>query len=283
MITDRVVEKLEEGVIPWRKTWNVPAGETPKNYEGKEYRGINAFLLSVLSGFESNYFFTFNQVKKMGGTVKKGSTSFPIVFWTKSYKKKKKNEITGEQETLILTTDQPLLKKYRVFNLEQTEGIEAPEEENKNFNPTEFKAIDCAAKIVEEWKEKPSINHGAYNPSYFPESDRIRMPHPTQFENAEEYYTILFHEMTHSTGHSTRLKRREVMKQFNFGSHEYSKEELVAEFGSLFLSSQGGISEQVEGNSIAYISGWLEVLRNNKTWLLQASQKAQKATDLILG
>jgi len=277
IITDTIIDKLEQGVVPWVKPW---LGGNPKNLiSGKEYRGINLFLLAFNS-FSSPYYLTFNQAKKLGGKVKKGSKSSIVTFWKELEVKDK--DFPGELVKI------PMLRYYRVFNLDQVElpalsklpkriqgylGEDAP---TNNVKP-----IPAAKEMIKSWLGCPEISHEGNSACYRPELDIIAMPYVNAFSKSEEYYATLFHELVHATGHKDRLNRDGFTGRVQFGSSSYSKEELIAEMGAAFLCAQTGISEQVIDNSAAYISSWLGKLRNDPKMVVQAAGKAQKAVDHI--
>lgn len=273
-VTDNLIEAMERGDIPWRKTWSGVGNDCmPTNLRGTKYRGINILTLSW-AGFSSPTWATYKQISEAGGTVKKGSKSTPVVFWKII---KGKDKATGE------ATAFPLLRYYNVFNLDQTEGIEdpnvQPEGEPRAFNP-----IDAAQKIVEGYSGCPEIESGKAGAWYRPSADLIGMPCPESFENGEEYYSTLFHEMGHSTGHRKRLNREGVTNPISFGSHTYAAEELVAEFCAAYLCGEAGVSTQptIE-NSGAYLRGWLKRVKDEPGILVKAAAAGQKAADHILG
>jgi antirestriction protein ArdC len=271
IIADRIMEQLGKGEIPWRKPWNT-SGATPKNYRTKKpYRGVNVFLLAC-RGYSSPYWLTFKQAKEKGGHVRKGEKGTPVIFW-KIISKPGANE--GDPERHI-----PLLRYYTVFNVEQCEGIEAPEHETPTF---EHDPIEEAERIVREMPERPSIEHDKQAAYYKPTPDTVGMPNRNTFEKVEEYYSTIFHELTHATGHGTRLAREGVVNATHFGSTDYSKEELVAEMGAAFLCGHCGIEQATLENSTAYIQGWLRKLRNEPKWVVLAAAAGQKAADFILG
>jgi antirestriction protein ArdC len=275
-ITDRIISKLEEGVVPWCKPWYGKAG-MPKNLvSGNEYRGINVFLLHCLA-YESPYFLTFNQAKKLGGHVRQGEKGCPVVFW----KLLDVQEETDEDGKKVFKVKQvPILRYYTVFNVAQTEGIETPPLEVPQRDHT---PILPAEQIVRGMPSAPEIRHGHTGASYSPTGDVVQMPRPEVFENGETYYATLFHELTHSTGHSSRLDRKLDAKLAAFGTPDYSREELVAEMGSAFLCGEAGILDTNIDQSAAYIDGWLRSLRNDKKLVVVAAAQAQKAADFILG
>ena len=267
IINERIFDLLEKDEIPWQKPWI--SGE-PANFVTKRpYRGINPFIL-VSSGFSCPYWLSFKQAKGKGGRIKKGEKGFPVVFW--------KWIEMDDQETKSGKRTVPFLRYYTVYNLEQTEGIQVPELQQRNFQP-----ITEAEKIIHYMPRPPVIEHKEPQAYYLPSQDLVNMPNANLFRADEEYYSTLFHELTHSTGHASRLNRNELSKINMLTSHDYSKEELVAEMGSAFLCGRCGITPKVIENQAAYIKGWLKQLQNNRKWLIYAAAQAQKATDFILG
>ena len=280
MITERVVNKLNEAIkkaeqgeqvlAPWNRPWKNTG--LPQNLVSKKpYRGINAFLLSMM-GFSSPYYVTFNQSKKLGGQVKKGEKSIPVIFWKWILVEKDEQGKKLDEPKKI-----PLLKYYNVFNIEQCENLEdkIPQVEKIEFNP-----IQDAEQIILEMPKQPRIEHKSGRACYYPSKDEINMPEKGVFNGEHEYYATLFHELIHATGHTTRLNRTEVMDNTQFGSHAYSTEELVAEMGAMFLCNDTGINTTFE-NSLAYLKSWLGKLKDDTKMLIVAGGKAQKAVDYI--
>ena len=271
IVTKKIIEKLEAGTIPWKKPWQ--SGGLQKNIITKKpYRGINQFLLD-LSGYSTPYWLSFKQAKQLGGNVRKDEKSQIIVFW--NWLKDKKTE-----------EEYPIFRYYNGFNLDQCDGLDKikadlkveMEETKLNFQPIK----ECEL-VVKNWKGKPSIAHKGNRACYSPFLDKIKMPGKENFLTVQEYYSTLFHELTHSTGHAKRLNRPELVDANKFGSHDYSKEELVAEMGASFLAQETGIDNTTIDNSAAYIASWLKVLKGNSKLVVQAAAKSQKAVDLILG
>jgi len=273
VINNRIMEILEQGTIPWRKPWNAESN-MPKNLiSHKEYRGINHFLLACMP-YESPYWLTFKQVQDKGGNVRKGEKSVPVIFWKwigGNDLDNMENSDTGKKV--------PILKYYNVFNLDQTEGISMPEPKEAH---NDHHTLVEPERIVKDMPLKPDIRFGGNQACYSPEHDFIQLPHLHTFESPEEYYSTMFHEIIHATGHTRRLGRRSLQETSYFGSHEYSKEELVAEMGAAFICGLSGIEQRTIENSAAYIQGWLRELKNDKTLLIQAAAQAQKAADYIL-
>ena len=275
VINNRIMELLAQGTVPWRKTWNSAGGNGPMNLiSKKEYRGVNVFLLACMP-YGSQYWMTFKQVQDKGGHVIKGSKSTPVIFW----KWLDRTGIEVSDGEVSRNGKIPLLRYYSVFNLEQTEGIEAPPvtETISTFTP-----IERAEQIIKDMPLRPEIHHGGNKASYSPMLDYVKLPVPEDFQSPEEYYSTAFHELSHSTGHASRLGRKGVTETSYFGSHEYSKEELIAEMGASFLCGITGIENKTIENSAAYLQGWLKVLKSDKTLLIHAAAQAQKASDFIL-
>lgn len=261
VITDKIIEIIEtKGVIPWKKPWR---GTGARNIISKKsYRGINSFMLNSQE-YENPYWLTFLQAKQLGGNIKKGEKGTPIVFF---------KFIDVEDEVRKI----PFLKYSTVFNIEQCEGIEIPKEEKKlDFNP-----IERAEEILK--KRNPVIKFGGDRAFFRPSDDFIQLPQKNEFYSEAEYYSTAFHELTHWTGHETRLDR-EGMKNIHFGSESYSKEELIAEMGASLFNDECGMFNEVKENSTAYIQSWLKVLKNDKKMIISAGAAAQKAFDYIIG
>lgn len=271
-IANIIIEQLDKGVCPWKKEWtNNGFGSLPRGANGRPYRGINLFLLNFLP-YANKTFLTFNKCKNLGGAVKKGEKGYPIFYWNFVHKT---DEETGKELTI------PFLKSYTVFNVEQCENLPPHFYMAKeDVSTTHTEPIAEAEAIVEGYVGKPSIHYGSNEAYYVPSTDDIYTPSIEQFPKKEAFYATLFHEMGHSTGHSSRLNR-EIKN--GFGSVKYSKEELVAELTSQILCFHCGIDNTIE-NAAAYCSGWAKHLKGEKaTFIVQAASAAQKAADHILG
>ncbi len=279
-ITDRIIQQLEQGVAPWHKPWAVYAGAptAPRNLlSQKPYRGINA-LLTLMSPYASPFWLTYKQAASIGGHVNAGAKSTPICFW--KFGKEEQAEPDGEITT---TKTWAMCRLYHVFNYEQCTipGLKldlTPTTPDKTFNP-----IPVCEKIVAEFAGCPPIHHAGDRAFYTPSRDAVTMPARESFDGPEEYYNTLFHELTHSTGHGSRLNREGINQTHFFGDPVYSKEELVAEMGAAFLSGHCGIECKTLNNSASYLDSWIRVLRSDSKLVLVAAGQAQKAADLILG
>ncbi|MBA2846502.1 antirestriction protein ArdC/predicted RNA methylase [Methanococcus maripaludis] len=264
IITDKIIEKLEAGIVPWRQPWQ---GKPAINYvSGKEYSGINRLLL------EGGEYLTFKQIQELGGKIKKGSKSHIVVFI-------KPQEIKQDKKTKETIVENFVRRYYRVFSINDIEGIETKQAEPRII---EHEPIEQAETIIKSYdlevQEITNSNRAYYNAL----EDNIRIPHRKHFEHIEEFYNTAFHEIGHSTGHETRLNREEVTGLCKFGSNKYSKEELTAEMTAAFLCDFCGFLPETFDNSAAYIQNWLNALKNDKTLILHASAKAQKALNYVL-
>lgn len=270
-VTDFMIKKLKDGIVPWQKPWNTP-DSYPRNIRGRMYRGINLWTLTA-HNYQSPFWLTFKQVKDLGGTVTKGEKGTTVVFW----KMLSREDEEGETKRF------PFLAYYTVFNLDQTTDI--PEDKIPVIQKTEeldFNPINKAEEILYLWDDKPNVEHGKAHACYIPAWDKIEMPDKKYFKSVEEYYSTLFHEYIHSTGHKSRTNRHASQTNHKFGSKDYSKEELVAEMGAAFLCGITGIENKTINNSAAYIQSWIQKLRNDKKFLIHAAGLAQKACDHIL-
>ena len=278
-ITSRVIEALEQGVIPWRCPWDRYRG-LPKNLTTRrEYRGINMFLLSMVrhcTGYESPYWLTYKQAQERGGHVRKGEKGTGIVFWKWLEKDSGQTDDNGQPVNDRI----PLLRSYTVFNVAQCDGIEPPETETVQRH--DWQPLTECERIVAAMPDAPPISEGSSRACYIPAQDRVEMPHRHRFSQPEAFYSTLFHELTHATGHENRLNRQASDAPRMFGDADYSREELVAEMGAAFLSGHAGIETQTLDTSAAYLSGWIDVLKGDSRLVVTAAAQAQRAADFIL-
>ncbi len=272
MITARLVERIEAtNTLPWKKPWT-SVSLMPKNLiTGKNYRGVNVFLLHML-GYASPCFLSMKQVNAMGGKVRKGEKSCPVVFW----------RFVEAKEDAPDQKGYAMLRYYRVFNVAQCEGLPASKIPEVEVPKREHAPLEAAENLVAAMPNPPRIGHGRTLASYSPSMDTVSMPSPEWFTTGEEYYGALFHELSHSTGHESRVGRKAIMTRNGFGSHAYSQEELVAEMTSAFLCGYAGILLCTETNQAAYLRGWLKRLKSDPSMLIKAGGQAQKAFDWIM-
>lgn len=299
MVTDRILAELEKGNIPWEKPWIRPTttyrgiriSVDPKTCAysrstGKAYSLLNQMLLG-----KAGEWATYNQIAEAGGMVKKGEKSSVVVFW--KFVESKKVNAKGEEEIERI----PMLRYYNVFHVEsQTDlptKVKKVESETiiveggKSALEQKWDAIEEADEVVRNYLAHSGVTYsediGGDRAFYRPLDDSITTPCKAQFKDPAEFYSTLFHEMTHSTGHASRLDRFSGKGSHSFGSENYSKEELVAELGASALVNFLGIeSTKSFRNSVAYIQSWIKALRDDPKMIVTASGKAEKAVNYIL-
>jgi len=280
-VTERILTLLAEGQCPWRKTWQGGPEAGPRSLStGKVYRGGNYLWLSMIGGGDS-WWGTYRQISALGGQVRKGEKGTIAYFW---------NFVTEDRKTgKKLERSIPLVRTFTVFEVGQADWPEGlPQRVLKaregQGDPEPLSArLEAAEALVEAYTATLAggLHHGGDAAFYRPSTDAVTMPRREAFDSGEHYFATLYHELGHSTGHSSRLDR---LSPTTFGSHEYSFEELVAEMTACFLASEAGIAQpDLEENAAAYLRSWMRKLEENPKWLIQAAGKAQKAADLILG
>jgi antirestriction protein ArdC len=266
-ITNRIVSEMESGLIPWQKPW-VASGGCVSYATGKPYSLLNQMLLG-----RPGEYATFKQIQQAGGYVKKGAKAQMVVFW---------KWITVTDDETQEEKEVPILRYYNVFHIDQCEGLKA---KHMPELPNTANAHETAEQIINSYTQREGVTlHQSEGDRAFyrPSSDSITVPHMAQFTATAEYYSTVFHEMVHSTGHAKRLNR--IDKTAFFGSEAYSKEELIAEIGASALVNHVGL-ETADSfrNNTAYVQNWLTVLRNDKRFIVSASGKAEKAVHMIMG
>lgn len=274
MVTNRIISKLNEGIIPWQRGWSGTI-DGAYNYKTKRrYSLLNQMLLEHQDGY-----LTFKQVGELGGKVNKGAKSEFVVFWKIMQKDDpSKKDADGKPEKVTI----PILRYYNVFWIGDTNI------ERKDLELVEHDPITEAEDIISEYVAREAslkfVNDKPSNQAYYaPASDTVVVPMLTQFANAEEYYSTAFHELTHSTGAKHRLNRLAEGRAAAFGGEEYSKEELVAELGAAMLVNHCGIeTEKSFKNSAGYVQGWLRALNNDQRLIVSAASKAEKAVEYIM-
>ena len=246
-ITQTILERMEQGEIPWRMTWNT----IQQSMKGKPYRWVNQLILQVIrlkKEFKSSQRITFKQCVDLGGHVHKGEKSTPIVYWDVM---EKENEDKPWETKKI-----PFLRYHNVFNLDQTTITVDPP-----TSQVDGEKLEKARLIVANF-QWPQIGTWL-QPLYRPKTDVVEVPEEHDFTSPEEYFVTLFHELGHSTGHVSRLDRKEGMEHIIFGSDPYAKEELIAEMCAAFLAARAWIEQPILENSAAYIQGWSKRFRGS--------------------
>ena len=301
-VTDKFIQVIEDDIKNnrpafWLRPWKT---SYPMNASfGNEYNGINFWNLLIeqmLNKYDSNLWATFNQIRQMGGKVIKGSKSVPVIFWKVI---NKETEETEEDKSYLVA------RAYHVFNLDQTTDCELPKRMDKLTTEllTDFTPVEKADEIINNYVEGKIQNQtplALYTPKsegkadkigvtierafYQPSTDSVNIPPVSLFNSMDEYYSTVFHELIHSTGHPKRLNRlKENSNYYTDHLESYSAEELTAELGNGILCQLTGIDgTNVANNSVAYLRHWLEIFKNNPKELMYAAGRAHKAVNHIV-
>ena len=282
MVTDRIIEQINKGIIPWHKPWHIAGSseEVAINYVSrKPYSTLNQWLL-----MEPGEYLTYTQIKALKGTIKKGAKSRFVVFYT-NVPYEKQNEETGEMER----HSYPLLRYYNVFRLADTEGIASKIVKTETEVQGEIPMCDEADMAISDYvASQIGLTFQNNRPSdrayYSPSDDKVVVPMPEQFDDSAEYYSTAFHELTHSTLIESRCNRKQEGAVSFFGSKSYSREELVAEIGAAMLCGNFELdTKKAFRNSIAYLQSWVSNLKNDPKAIVFAAGRAEKAARFILG
>lgn len=275
-ITAEIIKRLEEGTRPWVKPWRGVPSARPLRACGIPYQGINVFwlwLVADMCGFVSPYWMTYRQAKELGGQVRKGEKATIAVFY-KSYTKEVENPSTGEKEDHA----RRVLKSFPVFNADQVDDLPV-----RFRPPPPIQPVSPAGQRDELdaffGKIPAKLRHQGAEAYYEPVADRVTMPPVALFTGYDHYYATLAHELSHWTGHSSRLARD--LKN-RFGSESYAAEELVAELSSAMLGAELGLPVAHLDNHASYIDHWLQLLKKDDRAILTAAARAEAASSLLL-
>ena len=271
-ITDRIIEAMEQARSTGRRLWDSQPSLPMNLTTGKPYSGVNVLMLwsaGLQHAYTSPYWLTYKQAADKGGQVRKGEHGTLCVFY-KPWEAQETNTETGETETVRGA----VLKSFRVFNLDQVDGIEGPTREPR----APFQAIEDAERLLQASPAK--IIEGGASAFYQPARDEIHLPDRETFIIREAFYSTALHEMTHSTGHKDRLARDFSGR---FGTESYAFEELIAELGSAFLNADLGILGATLPDHASYLANWIKILREDKKAILTAAAQASKAHSFIRG
>jgi antirestriction protein ArdC len=281
-ITTAILADLQRGVRPWTRAWTkTGAVQRPRRHDGQAYHGINVLLLwasAADQGFERPTWMTFRQALALGGCVRRGETGTRIVFAGR-----REGPASQTDEAQTSDDDRPaddargavFLKRYSVFNLEQIDGLDLryPAQQPLEGLVRDARAERFFAAVGAD------IRHGGDIACYLPREDRVHMPHLARFKTVEAYYAVLAHELTHWTGHASRLDR--LGRFVRFGDSAYAREELVAELGAAFLCADLGLSLEPRPDHAAYLASWLKVLKDDNRFIVTAAAQAERAVALL--
>ena len=286
-LTAKIIELLERGGLEAMKRWRKTAanlGRPMNAMTAKPYQGGNVIFLwmaSMDAGYASPLWLTFKQAKEMGGQVRKGEKGTLCAYWSKIETKASKEtraQAIAQGEDAPKAAERLMCKPFWLFNVAQVDGLPAHYyTEAETVKGQAIEPIEAADRLVEA--TGAVIRYGGNKAFFSPAGDYIGMPKPEQFPGAEVFYATLQHELTHWTGHSSRLNR-EFGKRF--GDSAYAFEELVAELGAAFMGAEMGfVDVNIEGHA-HYVEHWLEVLKNDRNAIFTAAKHASEAADYLL-
>ena len=269
----KFIAQLEQGNVPWKKPWSPCVGVPLRNAISKRpYRGINTLILGIeqmVHGYTSPEWTTYKAAAAAGGQVRKGEKGTHIVFWKPM---KVEDKETGKEKSVLLA------RLYTVFCTDQIDGMDFVPPETDREPVT---VPDALAGIYHGYKNPPKLHHAEQDAAFYrPSTDTVVLPMLDQFDTVEGYAETYCHELTHSTGHTSRLARFDIGDHYN--RDKYAKEELVAEIGASMLMQHAGITPNMPQMG-AYVANWLKALNDDHSLIIKAAQAAQKSTDLILG
>lgn len=271
MVTDRIIEQLKNGIIPWEKPWTGGNGAWSRA-TGKNYSFLNQLMLP------RGEYATLKQINEAGGKVNKGAKSKQVVFWKMLHK----TETNDAGEEVIKTI--PMLRYYNVFNIETDTNLERKYHKDEEASGVE--AVDGLERIKNDYLARSGVlfdEEYGDRACYSPIMDKVVVPEKRQFENVAEYYSTVFHELGHSTGHHTRLGRISTSVVSAFGSEDYSREELVAELTACAVLANTGVETSASfRNNSAYIQSWVHALKDDVKAIVWASSRAEKSYNLIM-
>ena len=279
-VTSRFIDALSNGSIPWIKPWNPASGTVggfPVNAaNGRQYRGINITILwsaAIDRGFTRDRWLTYRQAQNVGGHVKRFEKGTPVVLY---------RTIESKSADTDRPDDEPrkfkVARCFTLFNVDQCAALPGSVMGNAiNDSPpsVEFPEVEAMVKRC-----GAKIRHGGNAATYYPPADVIQLPPAESFNSAAHYYCTLLHELTHWTGHKSRLNRPGIVESHSFNSVSYAFEELVAEIGSAFLCAELGIQGDLRHES--YVQSWIKILEDKPRAIFQASAAAQAAFDFLI-
>jgi antirestriction protein ArdC len=281
IVTASAIEALEAGTVPWQKPWNGYTDGPLSLTTGKAYRGWNNLWLGFVGqgkGYESQFWATFNTISARGGKVKKGEQGEFAIFY-KTLNVEDKDQPTDDGG--FVSKQIPLLRYFKVFNLDQTEGVEVPERMKPKKLGRPVAVLKGVQAALDAYIDGPEVIHRKGDRAFYtPDDDKITLPQRNQFKSSAFYAETLFHELVHSTGHKSRLDRFKGNE--SFGCETYAKEELVAEMGAAMLATRNNVKVDWD-NTAAYLKSWLGALKDDTQLLLRAATKANAAVDHIMG
>lgn len=272
-ITSLIVAKLEAGTRPWIQPWTGAPISRPLRACGSPYRGINVLWLWMAAeeaGHVSPFWMTYRQAQLLGGQVRKGERGAVAIFY-KTYRCEPDDDANESEGT------RRVLKTFTAFNACQIDGLPARffPEPRPVPPPTERdRTLDAFFAAI-----PAKVRQRGVEAFYSPASDELTMPEPALFKDTDHYRATLAHELSHWTGHDSRLARQ---LNARFGSEAYAMEELVAELSAAMLGVELGLPVAHLDHHASYLASWLKVLKADSRAILTVAAKAEEAASLLL-
>lgn len=272
-ITDIIIQRIEQGVAPWKRPWRTFGGGRPRRALGKCYTGINSLLLWAIAdcqGYTSQYWMTRKQAQELGGTVRRGEPASPSIYFN-AFTKAAQPELMGDEGGNITIR---FMRSYAVYNCDQIEGLPA------HYYPQPMVQEEAApsqhqAAIEAFFSPIPiEVRHGGNRAFYAPGGDYVQMPPKASFLTSDHHATTMAHELAHATGAAHRLGREFGRR---FGDKAYAFEELVADITAGIVACELGLPTELHDNHASYVAGWLAILKSDKSAIITAAAKAEQA------
>lgn len=270
VITSKFITAVNDrGYLPWQKPWEYRPQMNAVT--GNVYHGINQ-LMALAHSDSCPYWASYKQLQRSGHKLLDGAAGNGIAIVYVGSSSKTDFEFTDSGVESVEKAFK-FMRYYTVFNLKLT-TMPIPEEEQ-----TEQLLVNLSLDSLLTNPKLPTIEFGGSRAYYSRGNDKLVIPYISQYGSEIEFYSTLFHELIHSTMHSSRLNREVEISN----KTEYSFEELVAEMGAAILASRTGLYDEASwNNSVSYVQSWLQKLSDNPTWLTSAASKAEKAADYII-
>lgn len=282
-ITNELIRIIERGVLPWRQPWTIAGSGQPLRHTGEPYQGINNFLLTartMMAGYASPYWMTFQQAKAYDASVRKGEKSSLVVFYGQSRKNNDEAQSNDGDDDVNAGSVLRFQKSYRVFNADQIDGF--PEKFTPKPSERQTHQAHQPVPHMQAFFDaiEAQVSYTGRQACYVPALDKIYMPEISLFDNPLEFYGVLAHEFGHWTKPRYRLNRDYGSPRF--GNTAYAREEIVAELCSVFVGQHLGFTSHTLEMNAAYLDNWLRVLRSDKNAIFKHAADAQRACDYLI-
>ncbi|OQP65469.1 hypothetical protein A3860_17545 [Niastella vici] len=282
LISDQAIALLEKGIVSSQQSWN-PYG-LPRNisssYVYSEWNAVFLNSITLTNKYKTPLFLTFKQATEMGGHIRRGEKGYPVAFWQKIDNKYRSVGAAGEIDT-VYNRSRMICTTYWVFNIDQTENIAFDMPIPARQKTISEKNESCQ-RLLDGMTNCPPIRQGTDMTAYVPSLDFIKIRDIDTFESTDHYYSHLFHVLAFSTGHHSRLNRKDLTDNEDFKQPVTAKEALTAEIVTAMLCAITGIVLHPAANISNDPGYWRTHIKEDKSLILKASSQARAAVDYIL-